>query len=385
MALTEDLLTRIRERADRYDRNNEHFAEDLGELKAAGYFALLVPKENGGAGLTLPEMIEVQMQLAGASGATALSVNMHHIWMGVARQVNRARPGTLDWIFEDALAGEIYGFGISEPGNDLVLFGSNSEARPDGEGGYTFHGVKIFTSNGPGWTRLGTFGLDDTDPSDPRSVYAVLTRDGGGFEIKNDWDTLGMRASQSNTTILDGAPAPAERILARLTPGPNPDPLIFGIFANFEVLVSAVYLGIARRALDLAIEAVRNRTSKAADGATYVENPDVRRKVAAAAMELDNAVLHLKSIARDVEEGADHGRLWFPRLSAVKIHATEAAKSVVDQAVRLAGGASYFSKNELSRLYRDVAAGIFHPTSDLSVHKAWADAALSGSSGIRVR
>jgi len=103
----------------------------------------------------------------------------------------------------------------------------------------------------------------------------------------------------------------------------------------------------------------------------------VRRKVAAAAMELDNAVLHLKSIARDVEEGADHGNLWFPRLSAVKIHATEAAKSVVDQAVRLAGGASYFSKNELSRLYRDVAAGIFHPTSDLSAHSAWADALLS--------
>src|SRR5690625_6363507 len=119
-----------------------------------------------------------------------------------------------------------------------------------------------------GCPHLFTFCTDSSDPDDPRSVNAILTRDGGGYEIKNDWDTLGMRASQSNTTILDGAPAPAERILARLTPGPNPDPLIFGIFANFEVLVSAVYLGIARRALDLAIEAVRNRTSKAADGAT---------------------------------------------------------------------------------------------------------------------
>src|SRR5690625_466085 len=372
MALTEDLLTRIRERADRYDRNNEHFAEDLGELKAAGYFALLVPKENGGAGLTLPEMVEVQMQLAGASGATALSVNMHHIWMGVARTVNRARPGDLDWVFEEAVNGEIYAFGISEPGNDLVLLGSNSEARPDGAGGYTFHGVKIFTSNGPGWTRLGTFGTDASDPGDPRSVFAVITRDGGGFEIKSDWDTLGMRASQSHTTILDGAHAPAERVLARLTPGPNPDPLIFGIFANFEVLVSAVYLGIARRALDLAVEAVKRRASQVT-GETHAEDPEVRRKVAAAAMEFDNAYLHLTAIARDVEEGADHGPLRFPRLSAVKIAVTEAAKSVTDQALRLAGGGAFFSSNELSRLYRDVAAGIFHPTSDLAVHRSWAD------------
>src|SRR5699024_12846383 len=112
MALTEDLLTRIRERADRYDRNNEYFADDLDELKATDYLTLLVPKENGGGGLTLPEMVEVQMQLAGASGATALSVNMHHIWMGGAWQVDRARPGSLDWIFADALAAESYAFGL---------------------------------------------------------------------------------------------------------------------------------------------------------------------------------------------------------------------------------------------------------------------------------
>lgn len=377
MPLSDDLLSRIRSRAADYDRENAYFTADLDDLKATDYFAALVPAEHGGGGLTLPEMVQVQMRLAGAAGSTALALNMHHIWMGVARTVNRARPGSLDWIYDDALAGEIYAFGISEPGNDLVLLDSNSQARPDGAGGYTFHGVKIFTSNSPGWTRLGTFGRDDSDPDNPQSVFAVITREGGGFEIKDDWDTLGMRASQSNTTILDGAPAPAERILARLTPGPNPDPLIFGIFANFEVLVSAVYLGIAKRALDVAIEAVKARTSKAAGGAAYAENPDVRRKVAAAAMELDQAVLHLLAIARDVEEGADHGALWFPRLSAVKIHATEAAKSVVDQAVRLAGGSSFFTKNELSRLYRDVAAGIFHPTSDLAVHASWADAMLS--------
>src|SRR5699024_12290618 len=105
MALTEDLLTRIRERANRYDRNNEYFAGDLDELKAADYFTLFVPKENGGAGLTLPEMVEVQMQLAGASAATALSVNMHHIWMGVARQASHIRPSSPNCILEQPLAG----------------------------------------------------------------------------------------------------------------------------------------------------------------------------------------------------------------------------------------------------------------------------------------
>src|SRR5699024_3669590 len=116
-----------RERAASYDAANEYFSDDLTELKATDYFRLFVPEAKGGVGLSLPQMVDAQMALAGASGATALSVNMHHIWMGVARQVNQVRPGSLDWIFEDAVAGEIYAFGISEPGNDLVLFGSNSE------------------------------------------------------------------------------------------------------------------------------------------------------------------------------------------------------------------------------------------------------------------
>lgn len=49
---------------------------------------------------------------------------------------------------------------------------------------------------------------------------------------------------------------------------------------------------------------------------------------------------------------------------------------MVTKAVRVSGGSSYFNTNELSRLYRDVLAGIFHPSDDESVHGAWANALL---------
>ena len=63
-----------------------------------------------------------------------------------------------------------------------------------------------------------------------------------------------------------------------------------------------------------------------------------------------------------------HGALWLPRLSGLKVRATETARYVVDEAIRSMGGSSYFSRNELSRLYRDVLAGIFHPSDDESAH-----------------
>ena len=373
--LTVDLLERIRGRAAQIDRDNGFPDEDLAELAEAGYLRAMVPTEFGGLGLTLEEMTREQQRLAGAAPATALSVNMHQVWMGVARTVQATGDNSMDWAFADAVAGEVFGFGISEAGNDLVLFGSRTEARPDGAGGFSFHGTKIFTSLAPAWTRLGTFGTDSTG-AEPMSVFGFVTRDGGGFEVKNDWDTMGMRGSQSRTTVLDGAHAPADRVIRRIPPGPTADPFVFGIFANFELLLASVYTGIAQRALDVAVEVVQRRTSMKNGGAPYAHDPDIRWRLADAAIELDAIHPQIAALARDVDEGVDRGPIWMPQLSAVKSRASETALSVVTKAIRASGGSSYFNSHELSRLYRDVLAGIFHPSDDESVHGAWANALL---------
>lgn len=376
MLLQPELLERIRDRAAGYDRENAFFTEDLEELQEAGYLKALVPIEFGGPGLSLSDLAREQMALAGAAPATALAVNMHHVWVGVAKIVHDRGETFMDDVLREAAAGELFGFGISEPGNDLVLFGSKSEARPDGEGGYSFYGTKIFTSFSPAWTRLGVFGTDTTSADGPKSVYAFITRDGGGFEIKDDWDALGQRASQSCTTILNGARASADRVVRRLDPGPNPDPLIFGIFACFELLLASVYTGIAQRALDVAVSRVGTRTSMKNDGAPYSHDPDIRWRIADAGMALDGIYPQIAALTKDVDELADHGSMWFPRLSNAKIRATETAKDVVEAAIRVSGGGSYFNRSELSRLYRDVLAGLFHPSDDESAHSAWAGALL---------
>lgn len=373
--LSDDLLHRIRERAPDYDRDNTFFTEDLTELTEAGYLRAMVPTELGGAGLSLKQMTDEQIRLAGASPATALAINMHHVWVGVAQVAKARGVEALDFLLAEAGRDELFAFGISERGNDLVLFGSATEARPDGEGGYSFYGTKIFTSLAPAWTRLGTFGLDTTSPDAPKTVFAFITRD-AGVHTKDDWDTLGMRATQSRTTVLDGAHAPAEWVARRLDPGPNPDPFIFGIFACFEILLASVYAGIAQRALDVAVQTVQRRTSMKNDGAPYAHDPDIRWRLAHAGIALDGALLELRALARDVDDLVDHGPMWFAKLSALKVRVTETAKGVVEAAIRVSGGGSYFSGSELSRLYRDVLAGLFHPSDDESAHGTMATALL---------
>ncbi|WP_210481026.1 acyl-CoA dehydrogenase family protein [Naasia sp. SYSU D00948] len=374
--LTESLLERIHGRAPGYDRDNAFFTEDFAELAEAGYLRALVPASFGGAGLTLREVAREQQRLAAAAPATALGVNMHLVWTGVAKTLHERGLPFLDFVLEEAAAGEVFAFGISEAGNDLVLFGSRTEAAPQPDGGYRFTGTKIFTSLSPVWTRLGLFGLDSTSPDAPKLVHAMIRRDGGGFRTLDDWDTLGMRATQSASTVLEGAYAAPDRVFRRLEPGPNPDPLIFAIFANFEILLASVYTGIGERALQLAVEAVQRRTSAKNDGAPLAHDPDLRRRIADAALDQDALAPQIDAIARDVDELADHGSQWFRKLVGVKVRATETARVVVDQAIRSSGGSSYATANELSRLYRDVLAGMFHPSDDESAHGTIATALL---------
>lgn len=374
--LHDELLERFRERAARYDRDNVFFDEDLAELRETGYLTALVPVELGGLGWTFADAVRGQMRLAGAAPATALAVNMHLVWTGVAKVLRDRGDDSLEFVLREAGAGEIFGFGISEAGNDLMLFGSRTVAEPQTGGGYRYTGRKIFTSLSPAWTRLGTMGLDTVSADAPKLVYGFIDREDPDVRILDDWDTMGMRASQSRTTVLDGAFAASDRIVRRLDPGPNADPLIFGIFANFELLLASVYAGIGDRALDLAVSAARRRTSMKNGGAPLSQDPDIRWRIADAALAQEAIAPQLLAIARDLDELVDHGAFWFAKLVGVKVRATETAKHVVDQAVRVSGGSTYFAGSELGRLYRDVLAGIFHPSDDESAHSTVANAWL---------
>src|SRR3982074_3930588 len=82
--LTEDMLAQFAARAAIYDRENRFFDEDFEELRKAKYLLLPLPAEFGGAGMTLAEVCREQRRLAYYAPATALAVNMHLYWVGIA-------------------------------------------------------------------------------------------------------------------------------------------------------------------------------------------------------------------------------------------------------------------------------------------------------------
>lgn len=366
--LTDDFLARIGARADGYDRDNRFFYEDLEDLKSISYLTLAVPSELGGLGRRLPQVVREQARLAYRAPATALAINMHLYWTGAAAYLWRRGDHSADWILGEAVAGRIFAAGHGEPGNDLGLADSYVAAEPLPDGSYRFTGRKVFTSLSPVWDWLGVHAKDSSDAANPRIVHAFIRRSGGGHRTVETWDALGVRATRSDDTVLEGAVAEAPYVTRVLPAGPPVDSFVDGILSSALPPIAAVYYGAAKRAFDVAVASARIRTSSALGGRTLAHHPLTQLYVSQAATLLDAVWALLDRTTHEWAEGVDHGEAWPAKLFATKQYAVDGARQVVDLATKIAGASSLYRKNELERLYRDVRSGPFHPPNENVTH-----------------
>jgi alkylation response protein AidB-like acyl-CoA dehydrogenase len=366
--LSDQLLARCAQRAPIYDRENRFFDEDFAELRDVGYLRLNVPQELGGLGLLLPDVCREQRRLAYHAHATALAVNMHLYWTGVAADLWRAGDTSLEWMLKGAVNGEVFAAGHAESGNDMPLLLSTTKAERV-SGGYRFTGHKSFGSLTPVWTYLGLHGMDTSNPAAPKIVHAFMPRASEGYSIKETWDTMGMRATRSDDTILEGAFVPDKYIGRVVAAGAaGIDLFVLGIFAWAEPTFANIYYAIARRAFDWTIENVKKKTSLALSR-SMAYHAEVQHSVAEMAMELDAIEPHIEKVAQDWANGVDHGAAWGAKLVGMKHRAVEGAWRVVDTAMDLAGGFGIFKAAGFERLFRDARLGRIHPANSALAHE----------------
>jgi alkylation response protein AidB-like acyl-CoA dehydrogenase len=365
--LSETLLARCRDRAPEYDRDNRFFQEDFNELKTAGYLRMAIPRDFGGLGMNVAEVGRETRTLAMYAPATALALNMHNYWVGNAADAWRSGDKSLQWILEEAAAGEIFAAGHAEHGNDIPGLLSTTKAEKVG-GGYKFTGRKSFGSLTPVWTRLGMHGMDASDPAAPKIVHAFMPRDAPGYSIKDTWDVLGMRATRSDDTILDGAFVPDKYVVRVVPPGgAGADNLVVGFFTWALIGFGNIYYGLALRVREVLIEQLKTKTSIALTR-PMIYHPEVQHGVAEISMDIEAMGPHVEALGLDWTEGRV-GPDWLLRLVAMKHKVVEAAFRVADRALDMSGGFGMFKKSELERLFRDARAGKFHPANPLLTHE----------------
>ena len=366
--LTDEMLERFDERAPVYDRENRFFDEDWEELRASGYLSAPLPTEMGGRGLTLSEVNRLQRRLAYHAPATALAVNMHLYWVGLAADLRRMGAPGGEWILQAAARGEVLAAGHGERGNDFpVLMSSSSAERVDGGWEITAH--KMFGSLSPVWTYLGVHALDASDPEDPKLVHGFLHRETAGYHIDETWDVLGMRATASQDTILERAFIPDDDVVMVCPPGfGGAGPFHVALFAWALLGFGGVYLGLAKRAFDEVVATAQRRTSVTLTR-SMAYHPEVQHNVAEMCIALEAAEAHLDRACDEWSAGVDHGAAWPLKIVACKHDVVTRAWSVVDTALDVSGGAGIFKGNRLEQLVRDGRLGRIHPVNPMLTHE----------------
>ena len=372
--LSDALLETCRQRAAGYDRDNRFCQEDFDDLKSAGYLKLTLPKEFGGQGYTLNQYTREARRLATYAPATALCLNMHHYWVGTAADSWRAGDKSVGFILEDAGAGEVFAAGHAESGNETSIVMSVTKAEKVA-GGYKFTGRKSFGSLTPVWTRLGIHGLDTSDPANPKVVHGFLPRNTPGVTIKETWDVMGMRATRSDDTVLDGAFVPDKNIVRAVPAGlAGADYFVLSIFAWALMGFGNIYYGLAKRMLELSIEQVKSKGSLALTR-SMAHHPHVQTGIADMVIGLEAIGAQLESVTQDWSNGVQHPD-WPIKIVAAKYNAVETAYRIADTALEVSGGFGMFKKSEMERLFRDARCGRFHPANSSLTHELLGKLAL---------
>jgi acyl-CoA dehydrogenase len=338
-------------RAGEADLAGELQRENYEEMAETGYLGGLVPAELGGLGADLEEFADAQRTLAWGCASTALAVNMHHFQVGPGAAAYRetgANEALLRRIAEEGVV-------LGSTGAEAIVAGSwdtPTTATPDGDD-YLLTGRKFFFSQSH---MVDVARVNARDVVTGEILIVAVPMSAPGVSIIDTWDTLGMRATASNDLVLEEVRVPRTAVGARLpAEAPAWDPAFAKVILWFLSGMTAVYLGIADRARDTALEAVGSgSTSPNRDPAltdALVGELEVSHLTAVATLE--GGIARLLA-ADDPIEALGHA-------IAMKEASTHASVAVVDRAVDLAGGRSFHRRSVLERLARDVRAARHHP------------------------
>jgi len=319
-------------------------------LGAAGFLAHTGAK--AGEALDVRALCLIRETLARHDGLADFSFAMQGLGMGAVSLFGT--PEQREWLDATRAGEAISAFALTEPASGSDVANIATTAVRDGDG-YVLNGEKTWISNG-GIADLYTVFARTGEAPGARGLSAFLVpADTPGLEVAERLDVIAPHPLATLKFTDMSLPRPA------LIGAPGKG---FGIAMSvldvFRSTVGAAALGFARRALDETLTRVRERQLF---GAPLSDLQMVQGHVADMALGVDAAALLVYRAAWAKDGGAPS----VTREAAMaKLHATEMAQQVIDQAVQLHGGDGVRKGSVVERLYREIRAlRIYEGASDV--------------------
>ncbi len=357
-----DLAQRFAERAAQHDDECTFPYENFDELRHAGFPCLTVPAAFGGWGAGLLDAVRAMETLAVGDGSTALAMTMHIQTVGGAASTEQWNDDLFGELCREIVSrGALVNACATEPELGSPSRGGRpaTTARRDGDT-WIINGRKSFASLSP---VLDYFIIPAAVEGEDQVARFLVPRQ-PGIVVEDTWDSMGMRATGSNDIMLSNVRVSDHACISQ-SPVGFPDPNRAVKTAWFSLTVSAVYLGIAAAAQNVALDYAHTRKPTAL-GRPIATLEGIQRRLGECELALEVARSVLYRAAEQWDMYPENRDEMGEATIIAKLTVTNHAIKVVDDAMRVVGGASMTHTLPLERYYRDVRAGLFHPPSDES-------------------
>ncbi|MFC8178162.1 MULTISPECIES: acyl-CoA dehydrogenase [Nocardiaceae] len=364
-----ELLASIAEGASARDLADENPHQQIDALRRAGFGALRLPKDIGGAGLTVRETFGVIIDLAEADPIVAHILRTHYWFveerLREATAVDYAGYDNDRWI-QLILQGRIFGNASSERGSQAVgnfKYGTHLTPHADG---YLLDGQKFYST--------GTLFSDyvsiwaDVDGTAVASVVVPTDRD--GVTIVDDWDGIGQRRTGTGTTRFEKVHVTDDDIVSRIPLDAAPDPSYQ--FAFLQLYLHGLVSGILRNVVSDAKNLIQSRTRGFAHGPTEELHRDplllsalgtlastafaAEATTLAAADAIDTAHTSLNNGVPDPALAANASL----RASEAKVHIDEIATRAATVLFEVGGASAASRAKNLDRHWRNIRTITLH-------------------------
>ena len=360
--LAADFATRSAE----HDREGTHPSENYEILREEGFCALNVPERLGGAGLGLLSHTLAFEALGQGCPSTALSFNMHLSITGPLMESAEVSEDTKQMVAELVVRDrKLIAGNFSEP-SSTGLIGERplSTRARQVPGGYSITGRKMFASMLEAADYCAVLTYPDAATSATAALFLLVPRIADGRSVIANWDTLGMRATRSDSLILEECWVPESAAVFQ-TDDFRTMRLEFASW--FWASYTPVYLGVGIAAYNEVLKVLKER-QPLGYSQSLAYHPDVRRHVAKMSVDLQAARLMTCHSAwlRDTEGPTPE---TLAALFRAKYMVGEVVGSVTRTALTLGGAHNIFRGSRLEQLFRDGAlAPIQTPPSDFCLY-----------------
>ena len=313
------------------------------KLGDAGWLRYVVPKQFGGVypALEVTSLCLIREALAQRSGLVEFCFALQGLGVGPVTLFgsDEVKQRILPRI---AKGQSIGAFAISEVDAGSDLSGMQTSARKDGDS-YVINGEKTWISNAGIADYYVVFcRMEEKE----RKFIAMLVESGNpGFEVVERIQVIAPHPL--GTIRFTNCRVRADCVVGEPGKGMH---AALGTLDIFRATVGAAALGLSRRALTCSIAHV---TQRKAFGQTLADFQLTQAKLADMALAIDASALLVYRAAwvRDIS-GARITR----EAAMAKLHATESAQKIVDDAVQLQGARGVVAGETVERLYREVRA-----------------------------